>query len=373
MTRLAGRRAVAGCSAAGFVLVVATVQTTDVRSHRVSGANPRVCPTRCRRRSGTRQRRRLHLSRDSLWRVHRRREPVAGAATPDAMGAQHPAGKRAAAVVRVLLGRRDADRRGRLPEAERLGTEPAARRCASDRVDPHRIVHQRVGQLRRHQRPAARRRNRRYRRRAELPSWTFGFLSHVALAAEDADGSSGNYGLLDQQAALRWVRDNIARFGGDSANVTLAGTSAGGQSTGLHLVSPGSGGLFHRAGRPGAIPDQPMDERAGSAAPGRRTRHGAWVHGSRTGHHLHALAVAERGPECAAGRSLPGSRTARPRILGAYRGRLRRPRSAAHPVRGGRIPSRTDHRRVQSRRGLGALHHPQLSSRSHGGKSTEHG
>lgn len=75
----------------------------------------------------------------------------------------------------------------------------------------------------------------------------FGFLSHAALAAEDAHGSSGNYGLLDQQAALRWVRDNIARFGGDSANVTLGGTSAGGQSTGFHLVSPGSAGLFHRA------------------------------------------------------------------------------------------------------------------------------
>jgi para-nitrobenzyl esterase len=75
----------------------------------------------------------------------------------------------------------------------------------------------------------------------------FGFLSHPALAAEDPHGSSGNYGLLDQQAALRWVRDNIATFGGDASNVTLAGTSAGGQSTGLHLVSPASEGLFHRA------------------------------------------------------------------------------------------------------------------------------
>jgi para-nitrobenzyl esterase len=75
----------------------------------------------------------------------------------------------------------------------------------------------------------------------------FGFLSHAAFATEDPHGSSGNYGLLDQQAALRWVRENIARFGGDPANVTLAGTSAGGQSAGLHLVSPGSEGLFHRA------------------------------------------------------------------------------------------------------------------------------
>jgi para-nitrobenzyl esterase len=75
----------------------------------------------------------------------------------------------------------------------------------------------------------------------------FGFLAHSALAAADPSGSSGNYGLLDQQAALRWVRDNIAQFGGDPNNVTIAGTSAGGHSVGLQLVSPGSAGLFHRA------------------------------------------------------------------------------------------------------------------------------
>jgi len=76
----------------------------------------------------------------------------------------------------------------------------------------------------------------------------FGFLAHPALAAEDPDyPSSGNYGLLDQRAALSWVRDNIDRFGGDPGNVTLAGTSAGAVSVGLHLVSPGSSGLFQRA------------------------------------------------------------------------------------------------------------------------------
>jgi para-nitrobenzyl esterase len=73
-----------------------------------------------------------------------------------------------------------------------------------------------------------------------------GFLSHPALTREGG-GASGNYGLMDQQAALRWVRANIAAFGGDPANVTLFGESAGAMDIGLHLLSPGSRELFAKA------------------------------------------------------------------------------------------------------------------------------
>jgi para-nitrobenzyl esterase len=73
----------------------------------------------------------------------------------------------------------------------------------------------------------------------------FGFFSHPGLTMEGSN--SGNQGLLDQQAALKWVRDNALAFGGDSKNVTLFGESAGAQDTCLQVVSPGSRGLFHRA------------------------------------------------------------------------------------------------------------------------------
>jgi para-nitrobenzyl esterase len=72
-----------------------------------------------------------------------------------------------------------------------------------------------------------------------------GFLAHPALAARD--GSAGNYGMMDQQAALRWVRQNIEQFGGNPHNVTIAGQSAGGLSVLAQLVSRGARGLFQRA------------------------------------------------------------------------------------------------------------------------------
>lgn len=74
-----------------------------------------------------------------------------------------------------------------------------------------------------------------------------GFMAHPGLTAESANGASGNYGILDQVHALRWVSENIDVFGGDPENVTILGESAGGANIGTLIASPLGAGLFKRA------------------------------------------------------------------------------------------------------------------------------
>ncbi len=96
-----------------------------------------------------------------------------------------------------------------------------------------------------------------------------GFLAHPELSAESGHGS-GAYGIQDQIAGLRWVKENIAQFGGDPANVTIFGESAGGMSVGMLATSPMAKGLFQRA----------ISESGGAVTPSRGTLKMAEEHGT---------------------------------------------------------------------------------------------
>jgi para-nitrobenzyl esterase len=136
----------------------------------------------------------------------------------------------------------------------------------------------------------------------------FGFFAHPELTRESPHHASGNYGLMDQIAALKWVRDNITKFGGDPGNVTVFGQSAGAVDANVLMTSPLAKGLFQKAiAESGTVTRNPDAATLGmtALAPSMAVKAGAVTYSDAAG-----LAEAEKkGVEIAALLKAPGTGT----------------------------------------------------------------